>query len=74
MSRPYKRHWMNLNRGLKENQIHLDLNIHHSQIYLQSYLRLKYDQSVHVLKQSHLMYNHSDSEFHQDLAICRPDQ
>ena len=65
---------MNLNQDLEENQIHWDLNTHRNGMHPQSYLRLKYDQSVHVLKQSHLMYNHSDSKFHQDLAICRLDR
>ena len=42
---------MNLNRNLEENQIHWDLNTHRNGIHPQSYLRQKYDQSEHVLKQ-----------------------
>ena len=36
---------------LEENQIHWDLNTHRNGIHPQSYLRQKYDQSEHVLKQ-----------------------
>ena len=42
---------MNLNRNLEENQIHWDLNTHRNGTHPQSYLRQKYDQSEHVLKQ-----------------------
>ena len=41
---------MNLNQDLEENQIHWDLNTHRNGMHPQSYLRLKYDQSEHVLK------------------------